>query len=99
MAAGKYPFSDGSSGWPTNPADFDFLIREEAPKRKPMNPVLYAIREMQQSNVTVIRIFGTGADDRFPLVLQPGTAGADGKTWPNGAPSGPPHPQRTAPQI
>ena len=40
---------------------------------------------LQTSNLTVLRVFGTGADSTFPLTLQPGTAGADGKTWPNGA--------------
>ena len=40
---------------------------------------------LQASNLTVLRVFGTGADKTFPLTIQPGTAGADGKTWPNGA--------------
>ena len=39
---------------------------------------------VQTSNLTVLRVFGTGADTSFQLTLQPGTAGADGKTWPNG---------------
>ncbi len=38
----------------------------------------------QTSNLTVLRVFGTGADTTFQLTLQPGTAGADGVTWPNG---------------
>ena len=38
----------------------------------------------QTSNLTVLRVFGTGADASFQLTLQPGTAGADGVTWPNG---------------
>ena len=49
--------------------------------------VAYADRLLscaQTSNLTVLRVFGTGADTSFQLTLQPGTAGADGKTWPNG---------------
>ena len=85
MAAGKYPFGDGSSGWPTTKAGLGFLIRPEAPKKGPMNPALWAIRQMQTSNLTVLRVFGTGADPSFPFVVRPGTASADGKTWPDGA--------------
>ena len=84
MAAGLYPFDNGS-GWPTDKAGLDFLIRPEAPKRGYMNPALWAIREMQQSNLTVLRVFGTGADPTFAFVTEPGTAGADGTTWPDGA--------------
>lgn len=84
MAAGLYPFDNGS-GWPTTKAGLDFLIRPEAPQRGYMNPALWAIREMQQSNLTVLRVFGTGADSTFAFVTEPGTAGADGTTWPDGA--------------
>ena len=43
MAAGMYPYADGS-GWPT---DSSWLIRPEDPARGPMSPALWSIRQMQ----------------------------------------------------
>lgn len=49
-----------------------------------INPVLWAIRQLHKANVTVVRMFGGGVTPDVPMMVQPGTAGADGKTWPNG---------------
>ena len=49
-----------------------------------INPVLWAIRQLHAANVTVLRIFGAGVEPNFTMITTPGTAGADGKTWPNG---------------
>ena len=49
-----------------------------------INPALWAIRQLKAANVTVMRIFAGGVADTFYMIEQPGTAGADGKTWPNG---------------
>ena len=43
MAAGLYPYSDGS-GWPSTSS---WLIRPENPTEAPMAPPLWAIRQMQ----------------------------------------------------
>ncbi len=43
MAAGMYPYADGS-GWPTTSS---WLIRPENPSAGPMSPALWAIRQMQ----------------------------------------------------
>ena len=43
MAAGTYPYADGS-GWPTTSS---WLIRPENPAAGPMSPALWAIRQMQ----------------------------------------------------
>ena len=43
MAAGKYPFADGS-GWPSS---MSWLIRPERPAAGFMSPALWAIRQMQ----------------------------------------------------
>lgn len=45
---------------------------------------LWAIRELQSSGVTVLRLFGAGVTTDFTYVKKYGTAGADGTTWPNG---------------
>ena len=43
MAAGMYPYADGS-GWPT---DQSWLIRPEKPSAGYMSPALWSIRQMQ----------------------------------------------------
>ncbi len=45
MAAGMYPYADGS-GWPTTSS---WLIRPENPTAGPMSPALWSIRQMQVS--------------------------------------------------
>lgn len=49
-----------------------------------INPALWAIRQLHAANVTVVRLFAGGTAPDFAMIQQPGTAGADGKTWPNG---------------
>ncbi len=76
IASNQYPLSTPGNDLPSdNYLDIN---------GKKINPALWAIRELQKSGVTVMRTFGAGVTTDFKMILQPGTAGADGKTWPNG---------------
>lgn len=79
IAAGNYPLST-----PGNELPSDTYLNA---KGKKINPVLWAIKQLQKSGVTVVRFFGAGVTTDFRMIKTPGTAGADGKTWPNGAPA------------
>lgn len=46
--------------------------------------MLWAIKQLKKSGVTVVRFFGGGVTTDFKMIKTPGTAGANGKTWPNG---------------
>jgi hypothetical protein len=76
IAAGTYPLST-----PGNPLESTDYLNEDGKK---INPVLWAIKQLQKSGVTVVRFFGGGVTTDFQMIKTPGTAGANGKTWPNG---------------
>lgn len=77
LAANQYPLSTPGNEIPST----DYLDNNG----KKINPVLWAIRQLHAANVTVVRLFAAGTDPTFAMIQKPGTAGADGKTWPNGA--------------
>jgi hypothetical protein len=76
LATGTYPLST-----PGNPLESTDYLNE---KGKKINPVLWAIKQLKKSGVTVVRFFGGGVTTDFKMIKTPGTAGANGKTWPNG---------------
>mmetsp|Transcript_8368 Transcript_8368/g.25080 ORF Transcript_8368/g.25080 Transcript_8368/m.25080 type:complete len:630 (-) Transcript_8368:2224-4113(-) len=76
LAANQYPLSTPGNEIPST----DYLDNNG----KKINPVLWAIRQLHAANVTVVRLFAAGTDPTFAMIQKPGTAGADGKTWPNG---------------
>ena len=76
LATGTYPLST-----PGNPLESTDYLNE---KGKKINPVLWAIKQLKKSGVTVVRFFGGGVTTDFKMIKTPGTNGANGKTWPNG---------------
>jgi hypothetical protein len=70
----------------------DSYLIDDNPKTNPTNdpskkidPALWLIRTAQKAGITVLRIMAFGMSSDFQLVLQPGTKGADGTSWPDGA--------------
>ena len=76
LAANQYPLSTPGNEIPST----EYLDNNG----KMINPALWAIRQLHAANVTVVRLFAAGTAPDFAMIQEPGTAGADGKTWPNG---------------
>ena len=83
IAAGINP--PNADGFPmSTPGDETPSLTYLDSKGTTINPALWAIRQLHAANVTVLRIFAGGVSSSFYMIEQPGTAGADGTTWPNG---------------